>query len=51
MEHDKEFKLIHLEVQNTNLILENEIRPNIRMLAENYVPAAVRYEEATADIG
>ena len=32
------------EVQKTNIILENEIRPDIKLLAENYLPAAIRYE-------
>lgn len=29
-----------------SIILENEIRPNIKLLAENYLPAAKRYEKA-----
>lgn len=34
------------EVQKINIILENEIRPDIKLLAENYLPAAVRYEKS-----
>jgi len=29
-----------------NITVENELRPNIQLLAENYVPAANRYEKA-----
>ena len=29
------------------LVLENEIRPDIKLLAENYLPSAARYEKAT----
>lgn len=28
------------------VILENEIRPDIKLLAENYLPAAKRYDKA-----
>lgn len=31
------------------VILENEIRPDIKLLAENYLPAAGRYEKALLD--
>ena len=34
------------EVQNINVILENEIRQDIKLLAENYLPAALRYEKS-----
>lgn len=33
-----------------SVTLENEIRPNIQLLAENYVPAAKRYEKASDKI-
>ncbi|MBD5136549.1 MAG: hypothetical protein HDT39_11410 [Lachnospiraceae bacterium] len=33
-----------------NIIIENEIRSDIQLLAENYIPAAKRYEKATAQI-
>jgi len=29
------------------IILKNEIRPDIKLLAENYLPSATRYEKAT----
>ena len=33
----------------TNIVLENEIRLDIKLLAENYLPAAKRYEKATLE--
>lgn len=38
--------LLHTKQDALAGILENEVRPNIRLLAENYVPAAKRYEKA-----
>jgi len=35
------------EFTKMNFILENEIRPDIKLLAENYIPSASRYERAT----
>lgn len=32
-----------------SVILENEIRPDIKLLAENYLPSATRYEKALTD--
>ena len=32
------------------MIIENEIQHNINILAENYVPAAKRYEKTTAQL-
>jgi chromosome segregation ATPase len=37
------------DVQKINIVLENEIGPNIKLLAENYLPAAIRYEESTKE--
>lgn len=34
------------ELQKINVILENEIRPDIKLLAENYLPSAIRYEKS-----
>ena len=34
----------------TNLTIENEIRSDIKLLVENYLPAAQRYEKSTAQI-
>lgn len=38
------------EQRRINIIIENEIRSDINLLVENYVPAAKRYEKATEDI-
>ena len=38
------------KVTLTNLEIENEIRPHIQLLAENYVPAAKRYEKTSAQM-
>lgn len=38
------------EQSRINLIIENEICSDIKLLAENYMPAAKRYEKATAKI-
>ena len=38
------------EQTRINIIIENEIRSDIQLLAENYIPAAKRYEKATAQI-
>lgn len=38
------------EQSRINLIIENEIRNDIKILAENYVPAAKRYEKDSAKI-
>ncbi len=32
-----------------NVILENEIRPGMKLLAENYLPSAIRYEQAVLE--
>ena len=37
------------EVNKINVILENEIRPDIKLLAENYLPAALRYEKSNKE--
>lgn len=46
----KDVKSIREEQTRINLIIENEIQHDIQLLAENYVPAAKRYEKATAKI-
>ncbi len=45
-----EIQGLKVEQQRINLIIENEIRPDIKALAENYMPAAKKYEKATADM-
>lgn len=47
---DKKLVPIRQDVQRTNLTIENEIRPQIQLLAENYVPAAKRYEKEVETI-
>lgn len=37
-------------VQRVNLLLENEVQSDIKLLAENYVPAAKRYEKSAMAI-
>lgn len=44
----KDIKSIKDEQTRINLIIENDIQHDIRLLAENYVPAAKRYEKSTA---
>ena len=45
-----EIATIKNEQTKTNLTIENDIRTGINLLVENYVPAARRYEKATAQI-
>lgn len=47
---DVKLRAIKDEQIRTNLIIENDIRHNINMLVENYVPAANRYEKAVDQI-
>lgn len=37
------------ESQKVNITLENEISPSIKLLAENYLPAAIRYENSNKE--
>ena len=48
MEND--IKSIKDEQTRINLIIENDILHDINILVENYVPAAKRYQDATAQI-
>lgn len=45
-----ELQPIKDEQTRINLIIENEIQHDVQLLAENYLPAAKRYEKATAQI-
>lgn len=47
---ESDIQAIRNEQTRINLIIENEIRSDIKLLAENYMPAATRYEKATAQI-
>lgn len=37
---EKNIDQIKLEVKKTNIIIENHIQPDIKLLAENYLPTA-----------
>lgn len=41
---------IQAEQARINIIIENEIRSDIKLLAENYLPSAERYENEMAKI-
>lgn len=47
---ENEINSLKNEQTRINIIIENEIRSDIKLLAENYLPAAKRYEKATARI-
>ena len=47
---ESDIKSIKDEQTRINLTIENEIQHNINILAENYVPAAKRYEKTTAQL-
>ena len=38
------------EIRGIKLDIENDIKPDIKLLAENYVPAAKKYEKAVPQI-
>ena len=38
------------DIRDIKLTLENNITPNIQLLAENYDPAAKRYEKGSTEI-
>ncbi len=41
-----ELQPIRDDIRDIKLDIENDIKPKLRLLAENYVPAAKRYEKA-----
>jgi hypothetical protein len=45
----KDIKDIKNELQKIIVILENEVRPDVKLLAENYLPSAIRYEKASME--
>lgn len=45
-----DIETIKNEQKRINIIIENEIRSDVKMLAENYMPAAKKYEKTTAKI-
>ena len=42
----KDINDIKNEIHAISIVLENEIKPDIKLLAENYLPSAIRYEKA-----
>ncbi|TAH63744.1 MAG: hypothetical protein EWM47_13425, partial [Anaerolineaceae bacterium] len=40
---------LKIEVKKINVTLENEISPAIKLLAESYLPAAIRYESSNKE--
>ena len=50
LEHKKSMRAQRVDITmrqvRQELILENEIRPMLKLLAENYMPSAVRFEDA-----
>ena len=47
---ENEIESIKFEQKRINIIIENEIRTDVKKLAENYLPATKRYEKETAKI-
>lgn len=45
----KDITDIKNEVKKINVILENEIRPDIQLLAENYLPSAIQFEKSNKE--
>lgn len=48
LEEDMQF--VKNEQKRINFIIENELRTNIKLLVENYLPAARRYEQSADTI-
>ena len=46
-----ELELIKIDVRDARLCIEMTIEPQIKLLAENYVPSAKKYEKEAAQIG
>lgn len=47
---DSKLEPMNDRIRRIELSIENDIKPQIKLLAENFVPAAQKYEEATAKI-
>lgn len=45
-----EIKTVQEDLHDFTLYVENAIEPKINILAENYIPAAKRYERTTPEI-
>lgn len=48
---DPKLQPLENDIRNIKLDIENTMKPQLNLLAENYVPAAKRYENVTAQIG
>ncbi len=46
----EQLKDVQNDIRDFKIYVENEIEPKIQLLAENYVPAAKRYERTTPEI-
>lgn len=46
----EELRITQNDLHDFRVYVENEIEPKIKLLAENYVPAAKRYERTTPEI-
>ena len=47
---DARLRPLQDDIRGIKLDIENVIKPQIQLLAENYVPAAKRYEKGSAEI-
>ena len=47
---NKDMQSVKNEQKRINFIIENEVRTNIKLLVENYLPAARRYEQSADTI-
>lgn len=47
---DAKLEPIKNDIRDIKLDIENDIKPHINLLVENYVPASKRYEIATSEI-
>ena len=47
---ETQLQALREDIRDIKLTLENNITPNIQLLAENYVPAAKRYEKGSTEI-
>ncbi|MCD7996401.1 MAG: hypothetical protein LUH21_04120 [Clostridiales bacterium] len=45
-----ELQPIKDDIRDIKLDIENDLKPDIKLLAENYVPAAKKYEKTSAQI-
>lgn len=46
----EQIRTVQNDLNDFRIYIENEIEPKIQLLAENYIPAAKRYERTTPEI-